>query len=198
MKQVHTCTLAQCLCLTKEGRPVCKRRAPWPLSDEDRVDDRGNWWPQRTYGYLNSWTPVLVWTLRCNTDTKILTNTGDALNVTFYTTSYAAKKQGRSHNVSALLAKGLPFHFDSDAYVDDICERQRMLVFRAINVLNREQEISTPMVTAYLMGWEDVFCSHHYTPVYWSGFVGHILRADASLWPTTPSSTASSTGIDRR
>ncbi|KAI0049247.1 hypothetical protein FA95DRAFT_1650432 [Auriscalpium vulgare] len=189
-KQVHTCTLAQCLRINKVGQAVCKRRAPWPLSDDAVVDENGNWQPKRSYGYLNSWSPLLTAALRCNTDSKLLTNAGDALNITFYVTSYAAKKQGRYHNASGLLAKHLAYHFESNTYQDDIRDRQRLLLFRSVNVLNREQEIPAPLVISYLMGWGDVYRSHHYTPVYWSSFAAHLLRECPELKRSEPGQAA--------
>ena len=42
--QYHQCSYANCLKVIK-GQTRCKRRAPFPLSREDWVDDNGNWNP---------------------------------------------------------------------------------------------------------------------------------------------------------
>ena len=44
-------------------------------------------------------------------------------------------------------------------------------VIRVMQAVLCKQEIAAPLVISYLMGWGDVYRSHHYTPVYWSTFV---------------------------
>ena len=71
----------------------CKRKAPWPLSDEDYVDNRGNWSAKRTYGYINGYCPLLLTTMCCNNDLKINTNGEDTKDVAFYITAYGPKNK---------------------------------------------------------------------------------------------------------
>jgi hypothetical protein len=40
------------------------------------------------------------------------------------------------------------------------------------------------MVMSYLMGWGDIYHSHHYTAIFWSSFTGAILREFPDLSPT--------------
>jgi len=58
-QQVHTCSRATCLRLDK-GQLICKRKAPWPLSEDDYVDERGNWGPKRTNSYINGYCPLIL------------------------------------------------------------------------------------------------------------------------------------------
>ncbi|EUC56046.1 ATP-dependent DNA helicase PIF1, putative [Rhizoctonia solani AG-3 Rhs1AP] len=179
-KQLHTCTFKWCLRLSGNGQMVCKRGAPWPLSDMDVVNEDGTYLTKRTYGYLNSYCPILSILLRCNNDLKLLLH-GDTNDLLFYVTNYVAKKQGKSYNASAMLAKGLLYHYMENDYNRKLLDRQRLLLFRAINVLNREQEMSAPLAVCYLMGWNDTFCSHHYTPIYWGAFLALILETFPEL-----------------
>ena len=177
MEQVHTCKPRRCL-VFKKGQLVCKRRAPFQLADDDFVTETGLCGPKRLYGYINAWSPPLLLNARCNNDIKFLTNGGDTKNITFYVTSYAAKKQGKNHNMSAIMAQGFAYHLDhpKPAYVDDLRDQHRLLLFRLVNTINREQELAAPMVMSYLMGWGDVFRSHTYTPIYWSSVVGALCK----------------------
>ncbi|TFY67448.1 hypothetical protein EVJ58_g1608 [Rhodofomes roseus] len=180
-KQLHVCGPG-CLVIDRVSRqPRCKRRAPWPLSDEDVVSSDGHWSAKRTFGFLNTWVPAITHNLRCNNDGKLLTNSKETNNITFYITNYTAKKQGKTYNSSALWAKGLLYHFEDTSYVDELRERQRLLIFRAVNVLNREQELPAPMAVSYLMGWGDMYRSHHYTAIYWTSFVSVLLRTFPEL-----------------
>lgn len=176
-QQVHTCDMNRCLVPMRNGRYRCKRRAPFDLSPEDTVDERGSWKSKRTYPYLNGWMPAVLHNVRCNNDVKLLTNGADTKNCSFYITSYAAKKQQKHHNMSAIMSKGYAYHMDRSAYLQSLQDQQRLLLFRLVHTINREQEIAAPMVMSYLMGWGDCYHSHHYTVVYWGSFVGAILGA---------------------
>jgi hypothetical protein len=183
-KQIHTCTHRRCLVADKYGRYYCKRNAPFELSAEDAVETDGRWHSKRSYGFLNGWMPALSVNVRCNNDAKLLTNGGDTRNVSFYVTSYQTKKQGKNYNLSAVMAKGYTNHVErmkNADYLQSLRDQQRLLLFRIMHAINREQELSAPMVMSYLMGWGDTFRSHHYSPVYWSTFTRALLSVCPSL-----------------
>ncbi|KIK25554.1 hypothetical protein PISMIDRAFT_96695, partial [Pisolithus microcarpus 441] len=174
-KQLHTCEARRCLVPRKTRGLVCKRRAPFPVSQRDFIDENREWGMKRLHAYLNAWVPALSINARCNNDVKLLTNSRATTNLTFYITTYQTKKQGRHHNLSAVLAKGLAYHTEHTPYLEDLRNQQRLLLFRLVHTINREQELAAPMVMSYLMGWGDTYRSHHYTPVYWSSFVSALL-----------------------
>jgi hypothetical protein len=153
---------------------------------EDFIDENGKWGPKRLYEFMNGWIPGILTNVRCNNDGKMLTNGADTTNVTFYIAGYAVKPFMRNHNLSAILAKGYAYHLanlnsPSAKYVDDLRDIQRLLLFRLVHAINREQEIGAPMVISYLMGWGDKYRSHQYTSIYWSSFVGALLKEFPSL-----------------
>ncbi|KAJ3511695.1 hypothetical protein NLJ89_g3948 [Agrocybe chaxingu] len=181
-EQVHTCRLRRCLVPDRYGALHCKRRAPFEHISEDFVDEHGNWGQKRLYEFMNAWMPGILINGRCNNDAKLLTNGQDTRDVTFYTLKYAAKAQKRLHNLSAILADGYAYHKDQlsqgtgSAYIEGLRDEQRLLIFRLVHAINREQELAAPMVMSYLMGWGDTYRSHHYTPIYWSSFVGRLFK----------------------
>ena len=85
---------------------------------------------------MNSWNPAISVNIRCNNDCKILTNGGDTKNLTWYVTSYASKKQGKSHNMSALMAKGHTYHTERTTYLDSLEDAQRKMLFRVLQTVN--------------------------------------------------------------
>ncbi|KAJ7031924.1 hypothetical protein C8F04DRAFT_959644 [Mycena alexandri] len=179
-EQVHTCKPRRCLIVTKSGRLRCKRRAPFACSKEDFINEDGNWGQKRLYEYMNGWIPGILVNVRCNNDAKLLTNGTDTTKTAWYCAGYAAKNQHRNYNISAILAKGYAYHLANldrarAQEVDELRDKQRLLLFRLVHAINREQELGAPMVISYLMGWGDVYRSHHYTPIYWSSFVGALL-----------------------
>ncbi|KAM6490373.1 hypothetical protein JOM56_014137 [Amanita muscaria] len=141
-------------------KDVAFNRPPNPASEDYASQIKtGKWGPKRLYAYINGWVPGILVNARCNNDGKLLTNGGDTKNITFYVTSYAAKKQGKHFNLSAILADGFAFHLNHPRpeYIEDIRQNQRLLLFRLVHTINQEQELSAPMVMSYLMGWGDIF-----------------------------------------
>ena len=159
--------------MDQHNQLVCKRHAPFQLSDDDFVTETGLCRPKRLYGYVNAWVSSILINARCNNDGKFLTSGADTKNITFYVTSYAAKKQGQNYNMSAVMADGYAYHLDhpKPEYIDSIRDQQRLLLFHLVHSINWEQELAAPMVMSYLMGWGDVYCSHTYSPIYWGSFM---------------------------
>ncbi|KIK13897.1 hypothetical protein PISMIDRAFT_17662 [Pisolithus microcarpus 441] len=174
-KQLHTCEPRRCMVPGKNGGMVCKRRAPFATSEEDFIEENREWGVKRLHPYMNAWVPAVSINTRCNNDVKLLTNSRATTNLTFYITSYQTKKQGKHHNLSAVLAKGLAYHADWTLYMEDLRNQQHLLLFRLMHTINREQELAVPMIMSYLMGWGNMYRSHHYTPIYWSSFVATLL-----------------------
>ena len=168
--QLHQCTVDNCLKIVK-GHLRCKRRAPFPLSSEDWINQDGNWGPRRTCGYLNNWNFAVLQTTRANHDIKLITNGEETKDISFYITNYVAKKQTHSSNTSALLAKRFAYHQAQEAARADWVDANKRLLQRCANSLSRLQELSAPEVVSYLMGWGDRYLSHHYVPIYWDGAV---------------------------
>ncbi|GJE99317.1 hypothetical protein PsYK624_155710 [Phanerochaete sordida] len=182
-EQVHTCKLKKCVFPNRHGRYVCKRKAPFETAREEFITEAGKWGPKRLFGLINGWCPHVLVNGRCNNDGKLLTSGRDTKNITFYVTSYTAKKQGRNYNMSAVLADGYAYHLEhpNAEYAQDLRRSQSLLLSRLVNTINREQEIAAPMVMSYLMGWGDVYRSHAYVPIYWSSFNRAIWKAFTAL-----------------
>jgi hypothetical protein len=180
-KQLHTCRPASCLRINKKGEVECKRHAPFVLSLQPFVHENGDWGPQRTYGYVNGWNPTICVLLGCNHDIKLLTNGQDSCRLTFYCSGYVAKDQFKYTNMSAILAKNYAFQHLDDERTIGLREACRLMLFRCLDAINREQELAAPLVMSYLMGWGDIYKSHNYVPVYWSPFEYLLVSAHPEL-----------------
>ena len=163
--QVHQCGRA-CMKVVK-NRVVCKRRAPFLLSDSDWVKDDGQCGPKRTYGYLNNWCPPILQCIRANHDIKVISNGMETKDIAWYITVYVGKKRKPSSNTSALLAKTFAFHHKDEHIHEDLTKLNKKLIQRCANTLSRQQELSAPEVISYLMGWGDRYESHHYVTIHW-------------------------------
>ncbi len=167
--QVHQCSQS---CMKFSNRQlVCKRRAPFPLANEDWIGEDGQWGPKRTYGYLNNWCPAILQSIWANHDIKLITNGMETKDIAWYITHYVAKKQNDSTNISTLLVKTFAFHHAAKNQLTDLSAINKKLVQQCGNSLSHQQELSAPEVVAYLMGWGDCFISHHFQIIHWNSIV---------------------------
>ena len=164
--QLHGCSVTTCLKVIK-GRLQCKRRAPFLLAEDDWVDADGQWGPKRFSEYLNNWNPTIMRTLRANHDVKLVMSGADTRTLVWYVTNYATKKQQRSSNVSALLARRIKQHQKLERREVDVVKINKRLIQRCCNALTTDHEFSAPEIISYLMGWGDRFQSHHYVVIFW-------------------------------
>ncbi|KAJ7266935.1 hypothetical protein B0H12DRAFT_1200858 [Mycena haematopus] len=178
--QVHSCKPNTCL-QTKGGRLVCKRRAPWPLSTEEWIHPNGEWGPRRVLGRMNAWNPPLLQITRANQDMKIVTHGHETKDIAFYITMYVAKKQNKSSNASALLAKSMAFQRKKAVANEASRDINKLMIQQCANTLSREQELSGPEVVSYLMGWGDRFISHNFVPIYWDEVTSALRRQFPAL-----------------
>jgi hypothetical protein len=180
-KQVHKCEFGKCLLFNKAGRVTCKRGAPWEISDKDSVDQDGTYHTKRTYEFINGYCPAIAHVLKCNQDIKLLLHGDETVHLGHYISKYMTKPEGRTHNIGSLLADGLTKHFSEDPNAKDIYRRQQDLIFRAVNILNREQEVSAPLAISHIMGYNDVYRSHQPENIFWGSFVSYIYRTFEGL-----------------
>lgn len=166
--QIHRCGHNSCLINDKFGRIRCKRRAPWTLSPKNIVYESGIWYPEREYGYLNTWNPIILFATRSNNDIKILTNGSDSKHISFYTTSYATKAQAKTYQATALLADRFSYIKGSVRGNNGLREKNKCLLSQCAHTLTRGQELSNQQMIAYIMGLGDCILSHRFVPIYLS------------------------------
>ena len=155
---------------------------------------------KRLYEFINAWVPAIAINAHCNNDVKLLTNSRETINVSFYITAYLMKKQGCSYNLSAIMMKTFTYHDKQATYAEDIHDQQWKLIFHLVHAVNREQELSAPMVISYLMGWKDCYHSHWYAPIYWTSFVTAMFEAFLELcrWQCSKTVECRSENLDEK
>ena len=179
--QIHVCKMNTCLRKNRNGRFICKRRAPWPLVERTVVHASGVLDQHRSYRFLNGYSPAILVCLRCNNDIKAVIYGRDTRNIGMYLTNYQSKDPSKSYNMSALLATALTYHQAKSDHFDSIRERNRLLIYRCFNVLNQQAELSAPQVISYLMNWGNRFTSHRYVSVFWNQLANTLNAAYPNL-----------------
>jgi hypothetical protein len=161
-----------------KGRVVCKRHAPWDLTDKPWISKDGQWGPRHCCGYMNNWNLPMLLCLRSNHNIKLITNGADMKQLTWYITKYTLKKQVLTSNMSALLARRLAFNTKDKKLTEDCHTRNNCLLQQCINTLSREPEFSRPEVINYLMRWGDHYMSHHFVEIYLDSITGVLKHAE--------------------
>ncbi len=181
--QFHQCSLMACLWVVK-GQLVCKRRAPFKRALLDWAKENGEWGPKRLCGFLNNWNSTIMRTIRANHDVKlIIGGDGQTATITYYITNYATKKQQHLSNASALLARRLAFVYKEEHRQTDLNKLNKKLIQSCANSLTHDWEFSTPEIVSYIMGWPDVYLSHHYVSIYWNAAAFTLMRTFPGINP---------------
>ncbi|KAG2059474.1 hypothetical protein BDR06DRAFT_874073, partial [Suillus hirtellus] len=102
---------------------------------------------------------------------KLIMKSGNTKHISWYISIYAAKHQQHSSNTSALLAKTITYHRQSEAHNSNLQQLNCCLIRCCANSLSCEQEFSAPEVISYLMGWGDCYISHHFEMIHWNSVV---------------------------
>jgi hypothetical protein len=184
--QVHICKTTTCLQKNSHGTLVCKRRAPWPLMEKTIVHASGMLDMRRRYAFLNGYSPAILTCLQCNNDLKVIIYGKDTKNIGRYLTNYQSKDPSKTYNMSALLGSALKFHHTHSPPMESLREKNRLLIYRCFNILNRQAELSGPQVISYLMNWGDHITSHQFVSVYW----GQLANALTLVYPSLRRSTS--------
>ncbi|KAJ4492153.1 hypothetical protein C8J55DRAFT_486060 [Lentinula edodes] len=178
--QLHECSIGRCL-EHKNGKRVCKNRAPWKIACEDWVNANGEWSMKHLNPYMNGFNPTILETVCCNNDIKLITNSTETQDSVWYFTTYQTKKKKKSNNMTALVAKRMAFHNIQEKSTADNTDVGCRLVTQCATALNRQQEFSASEIISYLMGWNDRYISHHFVPIYLDGISAQLRKTFPDL-----------------
>jgi hypothetical protein len=130
---------------------------------------------RQSYQFLNGYSPMILISLQCNNDLKVIIYGEETKNIGRYLTNYQNKDPLRSYNILALLGSALTYHQEHLPQAQSLHEQNQLLIYRCFNILNQQVELSRPQVMSYLMNWNDHFTSHKYVTIY-QGQLANTLR----------------------
>jgi hypothetical protein len=157
-------------CLNKDG--ICMARFPRDIVSETVVDPNdGNISVKKNEAWLNTFTPLLTYLLRFNTDVSSLNSGTSVKSIILYVTDYITKVSLKSHHI---FSNALDiYQKNSDLLVDSgsTNDAARKMLLRIGNSLTAKIEVGSPMACMYLLGHPDHYTSHHFVPVFWKQYV---------------------------
>ncbi|KDR79826.1 hypothetical protein GALMADRAFT_62402, partial [Galerina marginata CBS 339.88] len=149
----------------------CKARFPRAIVKESGVDDTGAIHLKKSESWINTFTPIVTYLYRCNTDVTSL-NSGTAIKeVVLYVSDYITKSTLKTHTIFDSIKS--VFHKSSEMIGGSLPsqEKARRIMTKVVNLLSAKAEMGAPMICMYLLGNPDHYTNYSFVPFYWQSFV---------------------------
>ena len=150
----------------------CKARFPRTLFERTEIDmETGGINMKKRESWLNTFTYLVTYLFRCNTDITSLRSGTAIKGVLLYVTNYVTKPSLKTHVIFATVRSMFQKHSGIIGGSDTRNEKARKLMTRIVNSLSAKLEIGSPMACMYLLGNPDHYTDHTFAPFYWQSFV---------------------------
>ena len=149
----------------------CKARFPRATSVKSVIDETGAIIMRKLEPWINTFTPLVTYLLRCNTDVTSLSSGTAIKSVTMYVSDYITKTTLKTHVIfdtirsvfqknNGLMSGSLPTK-----------EKARRFMTKVANLLSAKAEMGAPMIAMYLLGNPDHYTGHAFVLFYWQSYV---------------------------
>ncbi|TFK64422.1 hypothetical protein BDN72DRAFT_774636, partial [Pluteus cervinus] len=131
--------------------------------------------------WINTFTPVLSYLFRCNTDVTSL-KSGTAINsVAEYVTNYITKSALKTYTIFEIIRS--VFQQNITVLSGDMKrkDKARKLMTRIVNLLSAKMELGSPMISMYLLGNPDHYTNAKFTAFYWKSYVNEARKFGVSV-----------------
>ncbi|KAF8416921.1 hypothetical protein L210DRAFT_812147, partial [Boletus edulis BED1] len=157
---------------------VCKARFPRPTFPLTFVDnDTGYVQLKKGESMMNSFTWLVTFLFRCNTDVTSLLSGTAVKAVVAYISDYISKSPLKTYVVfdtiqsifkrnSVLLGGTVERH-----------ENTRKIMTQIVNALTSKLEVGAPMASLYLLQHPDHYTSHRFVSFYWTSYINEVKKA---------------------
>jgi Helitron helicase-like domain at N-terminus/PIF1-like helicase len=182
---IHTCERGQNKDGTRrKGKPSasckdnkwgkCKARFPRPTFLKSIIDDTGSITMKKIEPWLNTFTPLVTYLFRCNTDVTSLSSGTAIKAVVIYVSDYITKTTLKTHTIFDSIRS--VFHKNGEMIGGTLPmqEKARRIMTKIVNLLSAKAEMGSPMICMYLLGNPDHYTSHTFVPFYWQSFVTQV------------------------
>jgi hypothetical protein len=163
-------------CMNKYG--ICKARFPRQIFNETKVDlNTGSLNMKKREAWINTFSPLVTYILRCNTDVTSLLSGTAIKAIVAYISDYITKPGLKTYSIFDTIKN--VFNKNSEMLNSSMKhkEKARRLITQIINSLTAKIEIGGPMATLYLLGNPDHYVSHKFVTFYWKNYVREVMKA---------------------
>jgi hypothetical protein len=150
----------------------CKARFPRSLFQSTTIDAlTGAINVKKLEPWLNTFTPIVTYLFRCNTDVTSLSSGTAIKAVVIYVSDYITKSSLKTHTIFDSITS--VFHKNSEMIGGTLPmkEKARRVMMKVVNLLSAKMEMGAPMICMYLLDNPDHYTDHTFVPFYWQSFV---------------------------
>ncbi|KAK0433762.1 hypothetical protein EV421DRAFT_1718248 [Armillaria borealis] len=153
----------------------CRGCFPWPLFESTTVDsETAHVNMKKREAWINTFTPILTYLLRCNTDVTSL-RSGTAIKaVLIYVSDYITKPALKTHVFFDVIKSVFQRNKEQTNTTKNGQDQARKLMTQMVNVLGAKMEIGAPMICSYLLGLPDHYTNCTFVTFYWKSFVSEV------------------------
>ena len=126
---------------------------------------------KKTEQWLNTFSYLVTYLFRCNTDVTSLRSGTAIKSVLLYVTNYVTKAPLKTHAVFDTIRYIFERNPDVVGGSDSKKEKARKLMTKIVNSLSAKMEMGSPMISMYILGNPDHYKSHEFRVFYWVSFV---------------------------
>jgi len=150
----------------------CKARFPRPTAPATTMDpETGYLTMKKNEPWINTFTPIVTYLFRCNTDVTSLSSGTAIKGVVLYISDYITKTSLKTHTIFESIKS--VFHKNTEMIGGSLPmkEKARRIMTKVVNLLSAKMEMGAPMICMYLLGNPDHYTDHDFIPFYWQSFV---------------------------
>ena len=150
----------------------CKARFPRATFVKSVIDETGAVILRKVEPWINTFTPVVTYLLRCNTDVTSLSSGTAIKSVTMYVSDYITKSTLKKTHVIFDTIRSV-FRKNNEMMKGSLPtkEKARRFMTKVANLLSAKAEMGAPMIAMYLLGNPDHYTGHMFVPLYWQSYV---------------------------
>ena len=155
----------------------CKARFPRLIYKKTEIDtETGSINLKKSESWLNTFTYIVTYLFRCNTDITSL-RSGTAIKAVFlYVTNYVTKPALKTHVIFDTVRSMFQKNAELIAGNETRKEKARKLMTMIVNSLAGKME-GSPIGSMYLLGNPDHYTNYMFAPFYWRSFVQEVRKA---------------------
>jgi hypothetical protein len=149
----------------------CKARFPRMTVLKSYIDETGAIVMKKLEPWINTFTPLVTYLLRCNTDVTSLSSGTAIKGVIMYVADYIVKSPLKTHVIFDSIRTVFQKNGEMMGGNLPTKEKARRFMTKVANLLSAKAEMGAPMIAMYLLGNPDHYTSHTFVPFYWQPYV---------------------------
>jgi len=149
----------------------CKARFPRATSAKSVIDETGAIIMRKVEPWINTFTPLVTYLLRCNTDVTSLSSGTAIKSVTMYVSDYITKTTLKTHVIFDTIRSVFQKNNGMMSGFLPTKEKARRFMTKVANLLSAKAEMGAPIIAMYLLGNPDHYTGHTFVPFYWQSYV---------------------------